>query len=283
MENKILNHIYEAGFPKDLHLIHAFLGGSALHGARMEGKADLDIYGVFIEPPTRLIGLDKHEHFVHNTSDETRRNTPDDVDICAYGLRRWAELAIKGNPTALNFLFAHNYVMHTDSMAALEWGSFAAQARKAILAKSASKQFMDFADAQLGRLLGTRGAGKHGQRLELTANHGYDTKAGMHVVRLLNEAIELMRQQEMTFPCPEVDTLLEIRRGEWSLDRLSKHVNGLFTELKDAVERSKLPERPDRETVNALLVKTYQSCWGEMLLNDIKKKGGTFSYEPIGY
>ena len=88
------------------NLIHLFEGGSALHGARILDTADLDIYGVFIEPKENIFGLSPFEHVVTSTSDQTERNTKDDVDITLYGLRRWAMLACKGNPTALSFLFA---------------------------------------------------------------------------------------------------------------------------------------------------------------------------------
>lgn len=87
--------------------------------------------------------------------------------MCLYSLRKWAGLAAKGNPTALRFLFSN---------------------------RNASKQFRGFAETELRRLQGI-GVGKKGQRHELIGAHGYDIKAAMHVIRLLNEGIELMRSE----------------------------------------------------------------------------------------
>jgi hypothetical protein len=65
--------------------------------------------------------------------------------------------------------------------------------------KQAASQFRGFADAQVRRLQGI-GTGKKGQRHELIGEHGYDIKAAMHVIRLLNEGIELMRRGVITLP-----------------------------------------------------------------------------------
>jgi hypothetical protein len=48
-------------------LIHLFVGGSELHGAKVKDTDDLDIYGVYLEPPELLIGLDKQDFYVCST------------------------------------------------------------------------------------------------------------------------------------------------------------------------------------------------------------------------
>ncbi len=50
----LIAHLKGAGFP--LHptsIIHLFIGGSQLHGAKVSGYDDLDIYGCYIEPRAR--------------------------------------------------------------------------------------------------------------------------------------------------------------------------------------------------------------------------------------
>jgi RNA repair pathway DNA polymerase beta family len=90
-------------------LIHLFVGGSELHGAKVKDTDDLDIYGVYLEPPELVLGLDKQDFYVWSTAGNERRNTADDIDVCLYSLRKWAGLAAKGNPTGLHFLFSQNY------------------------------------------------------------------------------------------------------------------------------------------------------------------------------
>lgn len=244
----LLARVKEAGLPENFEVIHLFEGGSALHGARLEGKADLDICGIFIEPAINALGLDSYEHFVTSTSDQTVRNVAGDVDVCLYSLRRWAMLATKGNPTAINYLFA--------SDSSYLWDGMCECLRRAIVAKSAAKHYVGFVDGQMRRLLGT-GTGRHGQRAELTTEFGYDTKAAMHAVRLLDEGIELMRTGRVTFPRPNVGELIRIRQGAYSLDAVCSYVSRLREELIQAESSSKLQPRPDRLTVSAVVAGTY--------------------------
>lgn len=50
-----------------------------------------------------MIGLDRREFHVWCAAGGDRRNGPDDIDVCLYSLRKWAGVAVKGNPTALYF------------------------------------------------------------------------------------------------------------------------------------------------------------------------------------
>lgn len=251
----LLEPIRAAGFPFPDDLIHTFIGGSELHGAKVEGTDDLDIYGLYVEPADNVIGLFPHEHFVWSTSGKDKRNGPEDIDITLYGLRKWAGMAAKGNPTALHFLFSFQEVTK------LEWILLRSQIEECVVSKASAKQFKGFVDAQMGRLLGTRGKGKKGQRPELEKNFGYDVKAGMHAVRLLNECIELMCTGSITLPRPEKGLLIEVRTGKWSLDRLSAHVNQLFLEMKAEEERSSLPEQPDRVQLSKVVTAAYLKHW----------------------
>lgn len=256
----ILKTLAESQFPKQVpmgNVIHLFEGGSALYGTGISGT-DTDICGVFMEPLINIYGLDSFEHFVTSTSDQTERNTADDVDICLYSLRRWAFLATKGNPTALSYLFAENSAECT-----WIWGySVLLDMQDAILAKSAAKHFIGFIQGQMGRLLGTRGVGKHGQRPELVNNYGYDVKAASHAVRLVTECIELMRYGYITYPRLDAECLKSIKRGEWTLESVCKCVNGFLLELESEVKRSKLREKPDRAAISKGLVSAYKDFYG---------------------
>ena len=102
----LIQSIELSGFPYPDRLIHVFVGGSELHGAKVQGTDDQDVYGVYIEPPEMVVGLESFPHFVWSTAGNDRRNGPHDIDITLYSLKKWAEMACKGNPTALHFLFA---------------------------------------------------------------------------------------------------------------------------------------------------------------------------------
>ena len=181
-----------------------------------------------LEPPELVLGLDKQDFYVWSTAGNERRNGPDDIDVCLYSLRKWAGLAAKGNPTALHFLFSRDYARSRNL------GSRILKSREVFLSRQAALQFRGFADAQVRRLQGI-GTGKKGQRHELIGVHGYDIKAAMHVIRLLNEGIELMRSGTITLPRPEKELLITIRTGNYgSLERVLNLANSLFRELEEA-------------------------------------------------
>jgi len=92
--------------------------------------------------------------------------------------------------------------------------------------------------------------------------HGYDIKAAMHVIRLLNEGIELMRSGTITLPRPEKELLIAIRTGKYgSLERVLTLANTLFCELKEAETKSGLPEKVDRPRISELVSETYLRFW----------------------
>jgi predicted nucleotidyltransferase len=249
-------HIRVAGFSYPDSVIHSFVGGSALHGAKISQTDDLDIYGVFIEPPQESLGITRLEHFVWSTAGNERRNGPDDVDICLYSLRKWATLAAKGNPTALHFLFVDTGGA-ADSKQTRAWREVLKN-RELFVSRKAALAFQGFANDQLARLVGSKGAGKHGQRPEYICKFGYDAKAAMHVIRLLNEGIEFIRRGTITLPRPEKDLLIKIRTGEYgSLEKLTDLANRLFAELDAAREASAFPDDVDRGKINSLIADVY--------------------------
>jgi len=252
---QLLSAVERSEFPHLDSLIHMFVGGSELHGAKVKNTDDLDIYGVYLEPPELVLGLDKLDFYVWSTAGDERRNGPDDIDVCLYSLRKWAGLAAKGNPTALHFLFSENCAPKPES-----WEEVLNH-RDLFLSRQASTRFRGFAEAQLRRLQGI-GAGKKGQRHELIGAHGYDIKAAMHVIRLLNEGIELMRSGTITLPRPEKELLVTIRTGNYgSLDRVLHLANQLFAELERAESECRLPEKAEKAKISAVVSSAYLSFW----------------------
>jgi uncharacterized protein len=250
---QLMQHVRTAGFAYPDDVVHVFVGGSELHGAKVHGTDDLDIYGVYVEPPQIALGLSPLPHFVWSTAGDERRNGPDDVDVTLYSLQRWAELAVKGNPTALHFLFSGI------SLAGV-WETII-EHRQVFLARSAVTQFVGFADNQLKRMTGELGRGKKGQRPEIEQRFGYDVKAAMHTIRLLHECLELLRDKKITLPRPEKELLIRVRTGEFSMERVLALAQQLFRECDLAQRASLLPETVDRAAVSRLVAENYLTHW----------------------
>jgi len=256
-QRSLLDLVRLSGFDKPETLIHLFVGGSELHGAKVGKTDDTDIYGIYIEDPEHALGLDSREHYVWSTAGDARRNGPDDVDVTLYSLRKWAGMAAKGNATALHFLFAEPTEIPPQTWRKIQ------KDRGVFLSRASAKQFLGFADDQFKRLTGEKGRGKKGQRPEYIGKYGYDTKAAMHGLRLLYECLELMTHGRITLPRPEKDLLIEVRSGAWRLEKVLMHAQQLFKEVADAVKQSPLPDKVDRAAISRLVARLHLEFWKE--------------------
>jgi len=232
----------------------AFVGGSQLHGAKVDGTDDTDWYGVFIEPPDKMIGLDRDEFFVYTTGGKQGGNGPQDVDVSLYSLRKWAGMAAKGNPSALHFLFAEH------GFRTRWWDAILAH-RNAFSSRRHLKPFLKFADDQMERLCGRKGQ-KNVHRAELEAKHGYDTKYAMHAIRLYLEGKEYIETGKITLPNPRVDLLIAIREGQYERSQIEEMGKELEAEALGAEEKSPLPEIVDFAAISELITNVYLDFWG---------------------
>lgn len=241
------------GFPYPDNLIQAFIGGSQLHGAKINSTDDTDWYGVFIEPAEKMIGLDRDEFFVFTTGGKEGGNGPQDVDVCLYSLRKWAGMAAKGNPSALHFLFA-------SPQFSTKWWKRISDSAEVFASKKHLNPFVKFADDQMDRLCGRKGQ-KNVHRAEIEKTHGYDTKYAMHVIRLYLEALEYMQTARITLPNPRVDLLIDIRKGKYKLTDIEKMGREMHAQAVSAQEISKLPETPNLPAISELITKVYLEFW----------------------
>lgn len=255
LSTSLMQEVQRSGFDKAETIIHLFIGGSELHGAKIGATDDLDIYGVFLDPPTEVLGLGPRKHFVWSTAADDRRNGPGDVDLTLYSLRRWAQLAAKGNATALHFLFAD-----ATSTSNELWRLVQLQ-RDLFISKQSAAQFLGFAGNQLRRITGEQGRGAKGRRPEYESIFGYDTKAAMHCLRLYLECIELMRLGTITLPRPEREFLIEARAGEWTLERFLTEADRLRSEAEAAAQTSSLRDSVDLRAISKLLAKVHLAAW----------------------
>jgi uncharacterized protein len=177
------------------------------------------------------------------------------VDVTFYSLRKWAGMAAKGNATALHFLFAEPC-----DVPAGTWKKIQLH-REVFLSRNSAKQFLGFADDQFKRLTGEKGRGKKGQRPEYIGKYGYDTKAAMHGLRLLYECLELMVHKRITLPRPEKELLIEIRSGNWTLERVLRQARQVELDVKEAVATSPLPDSVDKIAISKLIARVHLEFW----------------------
>lgn len=97
---------------------------------------------------------------------------------------------------------------------------------------------------------------RNGERYESTLAHGknYDAKNMMHTFRLLDMAEEIGKTGEIIVRRPNRDFLLSIRNGNFSYDELVAEAEKRVDAIESVYAQSGLPERPDYEKINKLLV-----------------------------
>jgi predicted nucleotidyltransferase len=91
------------------------------------------------------------------------------------------------------------------------------------------------------------------KRAALEAAHGYDTKHGMHLIRLLRMGLEILRDGEVRVRRPDAAELIAIRDGELSYEALLEQARALEQGMRSALATTSLPREVDEAAIDELL------------------------------
>lgn len=220
--------------------------------------SDLDLRGVCAAPRRYVLGFaQRFEQF----------QCPE-PDVLVLELRRFFTLAADAQAWALELLFVdEDDVLHRD-----ELFEPVVRERDLFLSRKVRHTFSGYAMAQLKRLRAHRrfiidppgpdhpdhqawtqwNERRTPKRRALEERVGYDSKFGMHVVRLLRMACEVLEQGRVIVRRPDAEELRAIRDGAWSFDELERYAAAMDAELEEIERRSPLPKSPDRDKLDAL-------------------------------
>jgi predicted nucleotidyltransferase len=84
------------------------------------------------------------------------------------------------------------------------------------------------------------------------ARHGFDTKHGMHLVRLMRMAREILATGKVIVKRPDREELLAIRNGAWTYEQLIEWAEREDAALGELYDTSPLPHAPDIDAIDAL-------------------------------
>ena len=238
------------------------LAGSHIHGLNIE-TSDQDFESIVVEPLSEAIGLGQ-------TWEETERIGLCDAagvrlpDTKYFSLRKWCRMAVKGNP---NFLLAL-FTPRTHIVQETALGSQMRDMRAMFLSKQAIRSHLGYMQGQRQRMVNHQrefGAG-HGRglpRFELIEKYGYDTKFGMHLLRLGCQGLELATSGTVTLPMAEpVRTqLLDVRAGKLSLQQVLDWAEDLEMRMKNAFDASSLPDEPNYAEIESWMQRVYIRSW----------------------
>jgi len=101
------------------------------------------------------------------------------------------------------------------------------------------------------------------ERYQNTVQHGknYDAKNMLHVFRLLRMAGEIATECRLHVRRPDREFLLQIRRGEFGYEQLVTEAEILIEQVESAFAASALPEAPNRDAAEQLLVQLRQAWY----------------------
>lgn len=248
--------------------------GSGVHGITVEGgNDDRDELGICLEPPEHVIGLARVPNGVdgtgagvpfaqyerHTAWDRAggvrERSGTGDLDVVVYSARKWARLALAGNPTVLLPLFTPDAETMLRTRAACELVDNAHR----FVSKLAADRFLGYLNAQRRAMTGESSA--HTNRPELVAIHGYDTKFAAHALRLGIQGVELLTTGRMNLPMLDQHRahLRAVRRGEIALDNVLADIAEYGRELRDL--KTSARDQPDRAWVDDWLIRSHQAFW----------------------
>jgi hypothetical protein len=249
--------------------------GSGVHGTSISGQDDRDEMGLCLEPPQFVTGLARvpngtgglapsvrFEQYERHTAWDRRggianRSGAGDLDVIIYSARKWARLALAGNPTVLLVLFVPDHeVVYRNEVGA----ELAANAHR-FVSRLAADRYLGYLKGQKAAMTGQPGA--HTNRPELIAAHGYDTKYAMHALRLGVQGVELLTTGRITLPVPEPhrEYLRSIRRGERSLSEVLDAIGEAEAHLARLHDSAAVADQPDRGWVDEWLHRSYQGFW----------------------
>ena len=237
-EFRILHSVRESGIGEGedvdwtRFVIFRCIVGSRAYGLQTDAS-DVDRRGIYL-PPAEL------QWAIYGVPEQFENDETQEV---YWELAKFLKLALKANPGILECLYSP-LVEHAGELA-LELLSI----RTAFLSKLVYQTYNGYVISQFKKIeqdVRTRGTVRW--------------KHPMHLIRLLLSGITILREGHVPVRVEEHrDSLLAIRRGEMPWEEIDAWRLALHREFDDAFTRTTLPERPDFERANALLLKARRS------------------------
>ena len=204
--------------------------GSTAYGLAREGS-DIDIVGVFVAPTEDILSLDP-------PPETLQRHDP---DYTHHEIGKFVRLALKCNPTVLELLYMDRYEELTEE------GRMLIDNRDAFLSRAAYDSYGAYAMAQARRLATKDDAeawGRYGKHVR-------------HCFRLLQQGRQLLETGTMTLVVPNPEELIAL--GHKPAEEVLAEFERVYEEFRAV--KTALPEKPDRERVNEMLLAVRRGHW----------------------
>ena len=106
--------------------------------------------------------------------------------------------------------------------------------------------------------------GKRSKRLPLIMEHGYDTKFGYHVLRLLDECEQILETGELDLTRSR-EQMKAIRNGEWSIERVLEYFDNKNAHLEMLYgSTTAVPHSPPEDEIKSILMECIEMHYGSI-------------------
>jgi hypothetical protein len=214
------------------YVIYRCVVGSQAYGLSRDAS-DVDRRGIYL-PPANL------EWSLYGVPEQLENR---ETEECYWELKKFMVLALKANPNILECLFTP-IVEKTSEIAD------AILAKRAVfLSKLVYQTYNGYVMSQFKRL-----------EQDLRTSGEIKWKHAMHLIRLLLQGISVLKDYTVpVFISDHRDALLAIRDGLDSWDKVNRWRLSLHSEFEDAFRTTALPDTPNYEEANRLLIRARRS------------------------
>jgi predicted nucleotidyltransferase len=213
----------------DLHryVIYQCVVGSRAYGLSRD-DSDVDRRGIYL-PPADL------QWSLYGVPEQLENR---EAEECFWELQKFISLALKANPNILECLFTPLIERTSEVSEAL-----LAQ-REMFLSKLVFQTYNGYVMSQFKKL-----------EQDLRAKEVLNWKHAMHLIRLLLQGISVLNEQRVAVDVGEQrSALLAIRDGSRAWAEVNRWRLALHDEFEKAFQATKLPDAPDYERANRLLI-----------------------------
>ena len=253
--------------PHNVH--YETMMGSVAYGVSAD-TSDLDVYGFCIPPKEiifphlagEILGFgqpkERFEQFQqHHIIDEHAMGGDGrSHDVAIYNIVKYFQLCMENNPNMIDSLFTPQFcVLHITKV-----GGMVRDQRKMFLHKGSWHKFKGYAYSQLHKMTTKDPKGK---RKEVRDQFGFDVKFAYHVIRLLDEAEQILVHGDIDIQRNR-EQLKAIRRGEVTEEEIRRWASDKEKDLEKTYAESKLQHAPDEEKIKALLLECLEEHYGSL-------------------
>ena len=241
--------------------------GSVAYGVS-DDLSDTDIYGFCIPPKDnvfphlrgKIVGFGEpynpfqqyQEHHIY------RNDNGRTYDVVIFSIIKYIQLCMDNNPNIIDSLFTPvRCVQHITPI-----GQLVRDNRKLFLHKGLFDKFRGYAFSQLHKME-IKTPQKGSKREASVKEYGFDVKFAYHVVRLVDEAEQLLMNGDVDLT-KNREQLKAIRRGEWKPDDIKNWFNDKEEKLSQLHANSHLPNKPDEAKIKELLLNCLEQHYGSL-------------------